>query len=326
MKEYFYLYKTTNLINGNYYIGVHSSNNPERDPYCGSGTLITRAVAKYGRENFKVEILKYFDTWEDALDGERITVNEETLKDPKCYNLVTGGRGVTTDVALMVEPEEQKIVRVAKSKVDQLLSEGFVIVRRYRLHRDGVETLCPEHLLEQYLSEGWQKGPTKEHAAKISEDHRGRQHTEETKQKIRLANTGKIMSEETRKKLSEANKGHISIHKGTIWLVRGSETLRINPADYNVEKLKSEGWIQTNRQKGRIGIEKAGKTKYVQPENLDEWLSEGWVRRAKRIPVPREQRQIYFITDGTVTKRVPEPELNDWLARGWTIGRAKKPR
>lgn len=326
MRQYYYLYKTTNLINGNYYVGVHSSDNPETDPYYGSGTLITRAVAKYGRENFKVEILQYFDTWEDALEGERITVNEQLLKDPKSYNLTLGGRGVAPDPVLLVDPETKQIIRVSKSKAPQLLKRGYTMARRYRMHRDGAETLCPEHLVEQYLADGWQKGPTEDHCKKISTDHIGRKHTEEAKEKIRLANTGKIVSEESRQKNREAHLGRPSVHKGTIWLVRGTETLRINPAEHNIDQLLAEGWIHTNCQKGRLGIEKDGKIKYVQPDQLQTYLAAGWVQKNKSAPLPREQRQVYFITDGTVTKKVPEPELDDWLAGGWTIGRTKKPR
>lgn len=48
------IYKTTNLINGKWYIGKDELNNPK---YIGSGMLLTKAVQKYGKENFKKEIL-----------------------------------------------------------------------------------------------------------------------------------------------------------------------------------------------------------------------------------------------------------------------------
>ena len=54
VKGMFYIYRTTNLINGKTYIGQHKRR-PGR--YFGSGLLLKNAIKKYGKENFKVEIL-----------------------------------------------------------------------------------------------------------------------------------------------------------------------------------------------------------------------------------------------------------------------------
>ena len=88
------IYKITNTINGRYYIGQHTTNNP-LDAYMGSGLLIKRAQDKYGRSNFKKTILFDFATKKEMDDKERELVNEETCvqHNPLCYNLVVGGTG-----------------------------------------------------------------------------------------------------------------------------------------------------------------------------------------------------------------------------------------
>ena len=67
-----HIYKIINLINKKYYYGVHNGNNT--DSYLGSGKLLHQAYKKYGINNFKKEILLYFDTIEEAFEYEKIIV------------------------------------------------------------------------------------------------------------------------------------------------------------------------------------------------------------------------------------------------------------
>lgn len=55
-KRYNFVYKTTNVLNGKIYIGVHSTDDLN-DGYMGSGKAISTAIKKYGEENFTTEIL-----------------------------------------------------------------------------------------------------------------------------------------------------------------------------------------------------------------------------------------------------------------------------
>jgi hypothetical protein len=61
------IYKTTNLINGKIYIGKDSKNNSK---YLGSGLLLKRAILKYGKENFKKEILEECSSIEELNQRE----------------------------------------------------------------------------------------------------------------------------------------------------------------------------------------------------------------------------------------------------------------
>lgn len=64
------VYKTINLINQKYYIGKHSSEDPN-DDYLGSGIELQRAIKKHGLKNFKKEILFLYESEYDAYNKER---------------------------------------------------------------------------------------------------------------------------------------------------------------------------------------------------------------------------------------------------------------
>lgn len=85
------VYKTVSLINGEFYIGVHKTNDPN-DEYLGSGKVIRRAVLQHGPENFRKDILAVFDNSEAAYlkEDELIRVHANEIL---CLNLRISGRG-----------------------------------------------------------------------------------------------------------------------------------------------------------------------------------------------------------------------------------------
>ena len=86
------VYKTVNLINGKYYFGTHKTENPD-DDYLGSGTYIRRAVAKYGREKFRKDVLFVYDNPKPAFMKEDELIQCYRGLDPLCMNLRKGGSG-----------------------------------------------------------------------------------------------------------------------------------------------------------------------------------------------------------------------------------------
>jgi len=91
-KHYNYVYKVTNIIDGKFYIGKHSTNKLH-DNYMGSGIKLKRAMREYGEEYFIKEILMHFDTAKEASDYEKELVTMELVRNQMCYNNCIGGSG-----------------------------------------------------------------------------------------------------------------------------------------------------------------------------------------------------------------------------------------
>ena len=89
---FYTVYKTTNLINGKIYVGLHVTSNLE-DDYLGSGSQLKSAVKKYGKENFKREYIKICNSPEEMYELEADIVNEDFVKRSDTYNMKTGGTG-----------------------------------------------------------------------------------------------------------------------------------------------------------------------------------------------------------------------------------------
>ena len=192
------LYKTTNLVNGKYYYGIHSTENAN-DSYLGSGSLILKAIAKYGKENFKREILSTFKTRDEALIAEHEVVDPE---DENSYNVDVGGNGVG-DVDFRSE------------KVKQNISEGRMGMKFSEEHCKNISKATTEVMKSKEVRNKISKSliehfkdnpPSKELIQKRQETRAGYRHSEETKRKISKAQAGKTIPEESKKRMSEAAK------------------------------------------------------------------------------------------------------------------------
>lgn len=99
------VYLTVNLVNHKIYVGVHNTETPDRfDGYIGNSiygptckciqnpsTPFHYAVKKYGYKNFRRYTLKVCDTREEALELEKLIVNEKFISSKNTYNVEIGG-------------------------------------------------------------------------------------------------------------------------------------------------------------------------------------------------------------------------------------------
>lgn len=115
----YYIYKITNLINGNFYIGRRQCEcDIEKDDYFGSGQRLKAAIRKHGKESFVKEIIKACSSYEELVQSEKDIVTEELVNSEKCYNLALGGHGGYTfyENRVMVHTAESKAKISAANK------------------------------------------------------------------------------------------------------------------------------------------------------------------------------------------------------------------
>lgn len=134
MYKYF-TYKTTNIINNKYYFGAHKTKVID-DGYYGSGKAIKKAIIKYGKHNFKREILSFYDN-EEQLYAAEIVLIEQHLGKKQCYNLMVGGVGsfskINQQKHLYINPmhnEECKKKNLETRRKNDLLNPDRVVIKK----------------------------------------------------------------------------------------------------------------------------------------------------------------------------------------------------
>lgn len=176
------IYKVTNIVNDRFYIGKEKRNNKN---YLGSGIMINNAIKKYGRENFKKEIIQVYETEEELNNAERYWIKELNSFYPIGYNIGEGGEGGDN---ISKNPNKDNI-----RKKMSLASKG--------------KSKSVEHRKKMSIV-------TKERNLIGTFGMKGKHHTPETRKKIREANKGKHHTSESKQKMKEKRKLQIPPNKG----------------------------------------------------------------------------------------------------------------
>ncbi len=123
-----FVYKTTNIINGKIYIGVHKTDILE-DGYIGSGKDLNEDVEVLGISCFKREIIKYFNDEQSAYIEERRLVNQKFVDRGDTYNLTVGGDGgwYHTKGKVVVKDKDGNTMQVSVDDLRYLSGELFSI-------------------------------------------------------------------------------------------------------------------------------------------------------------------------------------------------------
>lgn len=219
------IYLTTNLINGKKYIGLDTHNRPW---YLGSGTVLKKAIAKYGKHNFKKEILEECSTVEELREKELYWINKYRAHiNPEFYN-----RTAT------LTPTE---------------------------HRKG-KPLSEEHKAKISKANKGRKLPpvSEESNKKRSEALKGHITTEETRKKISEAQKGVKKSEESKRKMSLAHSGKPRMNRRKMILQLDKETEETLQEYCGFLSIEAAGFNRYAVQNTCMKSKKLGKPYYSQ--------------------------------------------------------------
>jgi group I intron endonuclease len=152
-----YIYKTTNTINNKIYIGISSKNSIKSLSYLGSGITLKKALKKYGRENFKKEIIEENEGFEykDLQELEKFYISlYNSTNNNIGYNISQGGDGNFGEANGMFgkNHSEESIlkmteIRNSKIKLDptygKMSEENILKAKKFMSERNRVSPTLP---------------------------------------------------------------------------------------------------------------------------------------------------------------------------------------
>jgi len=237
-----YIYMTENLINGKKYIGQKKSTEFLHEKYLGSGSILRKAIEKYGKENFKVSMICECSSKEELDEMEKYYIslyNAQSSED--FYNLTAGGESGLGGPKF----KGHKHTDESKKKISEKVSgnkNGF-----YGKHHDSKTR---EIMKEKAANRPPVSDETRE---KLSNIRKGRKFTEEHKRKISEAqkgekgnNYGKKLSDETKSKISNTVSNQV-------WMNDGIRS-------YRISKELVESYIEKGYVIGRLSYKKSSET------------------------------------------------------------------
>lgn len=226
------IYKTTNLKNQKFYIGKHQCENLN-DNYLGSGINLRKAIKKYGKENFRREILFIFDNELDMNNKEKELVTEELINNPLCYNLTKGGEGGPIFLGKHhSESTKQKLREKSLNKPAYKKSNEQIEKEKQARYQKNNGSYFSEESIQK-MRDARNKYYL-EHSEKIKHVDR-KNKIKKSKEEVNKSRSDKLKgrkkSVETRKKLSDSHKGKKPKNAGKIQINNGTKNLYIDKSE-----------------------------------------------------------------------------------------------
>ena len=162
-------------------------------------------MRKYGKENFEIDILEFFNSRELMFEAERNLVNTDLIKNELCMNLKEGGIGGWT--------KEQQIENANRSNI-----------KKKELRDNNPEWRGLEKIRNsENMRKSYERGDREK---KQPMDWTGKRHKKETIQKMKkYKNVGKLNSQ-----------------YGTKWINKDDVIKKIK--ENELEYYLNNGWVQ----------------------------------------------------------------------------------
>lgn len=181
-----YIYKTTNCINGKVYIG--KSEKLFNKNYYGSGILLEIAIKKYGKHNFKIEVLEELSTIDELNEREKYWIK---FYSDNSYNLAEGGTGGWTTKHYTSEQKEAYGKLLSSKRIGK--THTIETIQKLKKMHSGKKFGDSEKVSET-IKKLW-NDPTSiynssEYRKRLSDAGKKRIWSEETKEKIRQSKLG----------------------------------------------------------------------------------------------------------------------------------------
>jgi hypothetical protein len=207
-KKYHFIYKTTNLLSGKYYIGMHSTDSI-KDGYLGSGKRLRYSINKYGVENHKREILEFVGSRKELIAREKEIVNLNEIAKEECLNLKAGGEGGF----ISIEQQRQRSIAGGKAFSKKIKED------------EEFKNIFKENNSKRLIND--YKNGLRE--IKYFYDWNGKKHSEESKKKISESKKGK-------------NLGDLNSQFGTCWITKDGVNKKIKKEELN--NFTQQGWVK----------------------------------------------------------------------------------
>ncbi len=196
MQRIGYIYRTTNLVNGKIYIGQHQRDELDRR-YYGSGVMLQKALKKYGKANFQVDVIVWEDTVEKLNEAEIKFIAAFNSTIPSIgYNLSTGGE--SGNKGSKQSEETKRLIGLGPR-----WNKGIPMSDEHKKRQSERQKGKPfsDRAIQRAREANTGKHLSEEHKKKVSASSMGKKGTR----------NGAVLTEETKKKISESNKGKHSV-------------------------------------------------------------------------------------------------------------------